>query len=62
MLGAAERLTMKIHDWTRNKVLIDGRLLFSGGYPKFRWTPKVVRWGKNISLFWLGTELVWIGA
>jgi hypothetical protein len=40
---------------------ITKRLSIAGGYPKFSIVPKVVRWGTNVSVFWLGTELVWLG-
>gem|GEM_PF-4426151 len=51
---------MNINKWTRGKTLIPHRLVFAGGYPIFRLWPRVVRWGDCISLYWLGTELVWI--
>jgi hypothetical protein len=50
-----------INHYTRNKTLIAGRLVFAGGYPLFRWLPRFLRWGPNISIFWLGTELVFLG-
>lgn len=53
---------MNVNRWTRGKTVIPNRLVFAGGYPKFRWTPRFVRWGQNVSLYWLGTELVWLGA
>lgn len=53
---------MNVNRWTRGRTVISGRLVFAGGYPKFRLFPRFVRWGKNISLYWLGTELVWLGA
>jgi hypothetical protein len=34
---------------------------FGGGYPKFRLIPSFTKWGNNISLFWLGVELVYLG-
>ncbi len=36
------------------------RIVKGGGYPIFRWTPRIVRWGDRISLFWFGVELVYI--
>ena len=51
---------MNLNKWTRGKSLTN-RLVFAGGHPLFRWLPKVVKWGPNISLYWLGTELVWLG-
>ncbi len=44
----------------RGKAIIPHRLVFGGGYPRFRFLPKIIRWGRNLSLFWLGTELVWL--
>lgn len=40
---------------------VSSRIVFGGGYPKFRWMPKAARWGCNLSVFWLGTELVFLG-
>lgn len=51
---------MGLNSWTRNKVLIAGRLFFGGGYPRFGVRPRVVTWGANTSVYWLGTELVWV--
>lgn len=48
-----------INRWTRGKH-ISSHLVFAGGDPIFRWTPRIARWGNNVSLFWLGTELVWL--
>jgi hypothetical protein len=50
-----------INRWTRRKVIIKDRLVFGGGHPKMRLTPRIVKWGANVSIFWLGTELIWIG-
>lgn len=47
-----------INDYVRSR-RICSRLVFGGGYPKFRWMPKLVKWGPNVSLFWLGAELVY---
>ena len=49
---------MNINNYTRGRTVIKNKLFFAGGYPKFRWLPKTLKWGKNISLYWLGTELV----
>ncbi len=38
------------------------RIVFGGGYPLFRLFPRIVRWGTNVSIYWLGTELVFLGA
>ena len=51
---------MNLNKWAKGKQLTN-RLVFAGGDPLFRWLPKVVKWGTNVSLFWLGTELVWLG-
>ncbi len=53
--------SLNINRYTRNKMLIQGHLEFAGGTPKFRVLPRFVRWGANLSVFWLGTELVWLG-
>jgi hypothetical protein len=51
---------MNINRWTRNKVIIENVVFFAGGYPKFRWFPKVIGGcGTYAMIFWLGTEL-WI--
>lgn len=52
---------MNVNKWTRGKTLIQSRLVFAGGHPLFRWIPKMVKWGPNLSLYWLGTELVLLG-
>ena len=52
---------MNVNKWTRGKTLITNRLVFAGGYPLFRLLPVVIKWGPNVSLFWLGTELVLLG-
>lgn len=51
-----------LNQCVRGKTVIPGRLVFAGGYPKFRYVPHLVSWGGRTSLFWLGTELVWLGA
>ena len=43
----------------RNKVLIKGKLLFAGGFPKWKYWPSIVSWGDATSIFWLGHELVY---
>lgn len=52
---------MNINEWTRGKTLIPNKLVFAGGHPLFRLLPKIVTWGPNVSIYWLGTELVWLG-
>ncbi len=52
---------MNINEWTRGKTLIPNKLVFAGGYPLYRLLPKIVTWGSNVSIYWLGTELVWLG-
>lgn len=52
---------MNINHSVRGKTLIPGRLVFGGGHPKFKRLPRVVKWGNNLSLFWLGVELVFLG-
>ena len=52
--------SMNLNKWAKGKQLTN-RLVFAGGDPLFRWLPKIVKWGPNISLYWLGTELVWLG-
>ena len=51
---------MNLNKWAKGKQLTN-RLVFAGGDPLFRGLPKIVKWGPNISLYWLGTELVWLG-
>lgn len=51
---------MNINRWTRGITVIPNKIVFAGGYPKFRVIPKVVTWGGNVSIFWFGTELVWL--
>ena len=34
------------------------QVFFGGGYPKFHVLPRLVRWGNNLSVFWLRKELV----
>ena len=36
------------------------RYVWGGGQPKFRYFPSFTRWGKRLSIFWLGKELVLI--
>jgi hypothetical protein len=48
---------ININKWTINKVIIENRVFFAGGYPKYLIIPRFIRWGKYISVFWLGTEL-----
>ena len=36
------------------------KIVMGGGCPKFRKIPRLVRWGSNVSIFWLGYELVFI--
>ena len=52
--------SMNLNKWAKGKQLTN-RLVFAGGDPLFRGLPKIVKWGPNISLYWLGTELVWLG-
>jgi hypothetical protein len=52
---------MNINEWTRGKTLVKNRLVFAGGHPLFQWFPKFAKWGPNLSIYWLGTELVWLG-
>lgn len=51
-----------MNKYTKNKTVLPNKLIFAGGEPKFRWFPKFIKWGTNISLYWLGTELVWLEA
>jgi hypothetical protein len=37
------------------------KFVLAKGQPIFRFIPRVVRWGPNISFFWLGKELVYLG-
>lgn len=46
----------------RGVVLIENRLCFGGGYPKWHTLPKAVRWGHALSIFWLDLEIVWLGS
>ncbi len=50
---------IKVNHKLRNKVIIPNRLFFAGGYPKYHVIPKLVKWGKYISLYWLDIELVY---
>lgn len=50
-----------VNYWTRNKSIIGRRLFFAGGYPKWHWFPKTVKWGNMLSIYWLDTELVFAG-
>lgn len=45
---------------SRYKHLIAGpfKVCFGGGQPKFFKVPRFARWGKALSIFWLGKELV----
>lgn len=43
--------------YLRNKIIIKNKIFFAGGYPKFRWIPKFIKWGDILSIYWLGTEL-----
>ena len=43
--------------WTRGRRLTR-RLFFAGGHPRFHLLPRWLRWGPNLSLFWLDAELV----
>lgn len=52
---------MNVNHFVRGKTVIKGRLVFGGGHPKFRWMPRFRRWGPNVSCFWFGAELVWLG-
>lgn len=49
-----------INRFTRGRQL-SRHVVFGGGEPIFRWLPHVFRWGKNLSICWLGTELVFLG-
>ena len=52
---------MNVNRWTRGKTVIKGKLVFGGGHPIFRIIPRLYKWGQNISVYWLDTELVWLG-
>lgn len=62
-VSAAERVmgwtakVMNLNQYTRGKT-ITSWLFFAGGFPKFKLIPNLVRWGRYLSIFWLGTELV----
>ena len=40
---------------------ITKRLCFGGGFPKYHRIPKFIKWGSNVSMFWLDFELVRLG-
>ena len=50
---------INLNKYTRGKTLIKGRLFFGGGSPRDDFKlPYIFRWGPNLSIVWLGTELV----
>lgn len=52
---------MKYIEKLRGKTIIPNKLVFGGGYPKFYKLPKIRKWGKCVSIFWFGLELVYLG-
>ena len=46
-----------INKYVRGKRLCSF-ICFGGGAPKFRLIPRWARWGPYLSMFWLGTEIV----
>jgi len=60
MREAEARRSVNISNYLRGK-RISKRLVFGGGYPLFRILPRYVCWGRNVSLYWFGLELVFLG-
>ena len=48
-----------LNDKLRGKQ-ISKRLMFGNGTPRFRWTPRVMKWRSSVNLFWLGVELIYL--
>lgn len=47
-----------INQHTRGRTLVKDKVFFAGGEPRFFLRPRFLRWGPNLSIWWLGTELV----
>ncbi len=47
-----------INKWARGKVILNKRIFFGNGEPKFHYIPTLITWGPFLSIFWLDIELI----